>query len=237
LKLAGETMHLVMFDVDGTLVTGNGIDDICFSDAVEEVLGVSHIDTDWSHYLNQTDSGVIREIVERSLSRVADDHDILAVRHSYVTRLRHEIEKDSFSFRSVPGASELIASLSSMESVSVCIATGGWQDAALAKLGAVGISIESTLLASSDDSHDRVSIMLSAYERARAQTRCGTFDSVLYVGDRRWDFENSRRLGYDFVGVGGRERGLELRRAGAEHVLPDLTDWHYFLGVLGLNHH
>jgi phosphoglycolate phosphatase-like HAD superfamily hydrolase len=56
------------------------------------------------------------------------------------------------------------------------------------------------------------------------------------VGDRLWDFENSRRLGYDFVGVGGGERGLGLRRAGAEHVLHDLTDWHYFLGVLGLDH-
>jgi phosphoglycolate phosphatase-like HAD superfamily hydrolase len=236
LKLAGKTMHLVMFDVDGTLVIGNGIDDICFSDAVEEVLGVSHIDTDWSHYLNQTDSGVIREIIERSVSRPGDERDILAVRQSYLAKLRREIEKDSLSFRAVPGGLELIAILNSMESVSVCIATGGWQDAALAKLEAVGISIDKTLLASSDDSHDRVSIMLSAYEQARTQTNCETFDSVLYVGDRRWDFENSRRLGYDFVGVGGGERGFELRRAGAKHVLSDLTDTGFFLGLLGLSH-
>ena len=39
-------LHLVMLDVDGTLVIGNGIDDVCFSEAMKEVLGIDNIDTD-----------------------------------------------------------------------------------------------------------------------------------------------------------------------------------------------
>jgi hypothetical protein len=61
--------HLVMFDVDGTLVKRNGIDDVCFSEAVGEVLGIGQIDTDWSHYSNVTDSGITSEIIQKNLTR------------------------------------------------------------------------------------------------------------------------------------------------------------------------
>lgn len=77
-------IHLVMFDVDGTLVVGNGIDDICFSEAVKDVLGVGQVDTDWSHYSNVADSGITSEIIQKNLFRKAEDGDICAVRHSYL---------------------------------------------------------------------------------------------------------------------------------------------------------
>ncbi|MGA8848600.1 MAG: hypothetical protein WB564_02055 [Dehalococcoidia bacterium] len=73
-------IHLVMLDVDDTLVIGNGIDVVCFSEAVKEVLGVDNIDTDWSHYLHVTDSGIASEIIERNLSRKAEERDILMIR-------------------------------------------------------------------------------------------------------------------------------------------------------------
>jgi phosphoglycolate phosphatase-like HAD superfamily hydrolase len=230
-------MHLVMFDVDGTLVIGNGIDDVCFSEAVKDVLGIQQIDTDWSRYLNVTDSGITSEIIEKNLLRRAEEYDIRAVRHSYLTRLKHEIEKNPRSFQLIPGASELIASLRSRESVCMCIATGGWRDATLLKLGALGISTENIPIASSDDSPERESIMLLAHERARVHMNCEAFNSVLYVADHPWDYINSKKLGYGFVGIGSGEHELELRRAGAIHVLPNFTDKDYFLRVLGMTKH
>jgi phosphoserine phosphatase len=47
-----ETMLLVMFDVDGTLIQWNDIDRICFSDTVMEVLGIGEIDTNWAYFTN-----------------------------------------------------------------------------------------------------------------------------------------------------------------------------------------
>lgn len=225
-------MHLVMFDVDGTLVAGNGIDDICFAEAVKYVLGVSEIDTNWSHYSNVTDSGITSEIVEKYLLRRAEARDINEVRHSYLIRLGREIEKNPRCFQSTLGASKLIADLRSMGSVCMCIATGGWRDAAVLKLGVASISVSDIPLASSDDSHERETIMLVAFERARAYADCEAFDSVLYIADHRWDFANSKKLGYSFMGIGTNEHALELRRAGAIHVQPDFTDKEYIFRIL-----
>ena len=229
--------HLIMFDVDGTLVIGNGIDDVCFSEAVKEVLGIDNIDTDWSHYLHVTESGITSKIIEKNLSRKAEKRDILAVRQSYLVRLRHITEMNPCSFRPVPGASELIADLRSMEDVCLCIATGGWRDIALLKLRLAGISAGDIPLASSDDSLERESIMLLAEERSRIHKTCPAFNQVVYVADHVRDFLNARKLDYHFVGLGSGERAQELRLAGATHVQPDLTDKGYFLRVLGMTKH
>ena len=40
-------MRLVMFDVDGTLVRDDvGIDNSCYVEAVKDIFGVQHIDTE-----------------------------------------------------------------------------------------------------------------------------------------------------------------------------------------------
>jgi len=226
-----------MLDVDGTLVIGNGIDDVCFSEAMKEVLGIDNIDTDWSHYLHVTDSGIAFEIIEKNLFRKSEERDILAVRQSYLVRLRHETEMNHYSFRPVPGVSELIADLRSMEGVCVCIATGGWRDAALLKLRLVGISAGDIPFASSDDSHGRESIMLLAEERARVHKNCPAFSQVVYVADHVRDFLNARKLDYAFVGLGSGKHARELRLAGVTYIQPNFTDKGYFFRVLGMTKH
>lgn len=230
-------MLLVMFDVDGTLVKGNGIDDVCFSEAIKDVLGVGQIDTDWSHYSNVTDSGITSEIIEKHLSRRAKQSDINSVRQSYLKRLQHEIGNDAQSFQATPGASEVLTDLFSMDGVCVTIATGGWRDSALLKLETAGISLEKIPIASSDDAHERESIMKRAYERARAYANCKEFQPVVYVGDHPWDYVNSKKLDYDFVGIGSGNQALELRQAGVIHILPDLVNKDYFFRVLGVTKH
>ncbi|MGA8848599.1 MAG: hypothetical protein WB564_02050 [Dehalococcoidia bacterium] len=131
----------------------------------------------------------------------------------------------------------MIADLRSMEGVCVCVATGGWRDAALLKLRLAGISAGDIPLASSDDSHERESIMLLAEERARVHKNCPAFSQVVYVADHVRDFLNARKLGYGFVGLGSGEQAQKLRLAGVTHVQPDFTDKRYFLRVLGMTKH
>ncbi|OGO35776.1 MAG: hypothetical protein A2147_07935 [Chloroflexi bacterium RBG_16_57_8] len=227
-------MHLVMFDVDGTLVTGDGTDEVCYCEAVNDVLGIPQIDTDWSHYWNVTDSGITSELVEKHLHRRPEQEAIQAVRHAYVSKLRHQIGENPLSFRAVPGATELIADLRSMDGVCVCIATGGWRHAALLKLRLVGIPTDNIPVASSDDSDERRSIRAHACELACIQRHCEAFDSIVYVADHPGDLANSRRLGYGFVGIGSGNIAEELRCAGAIHVQPDFGNRDYFFKILRL---
>lgn len=190
--------------------------------------------SEWSHYSNVTDSGITSEIAEKNWWRKAEEFDIRAVGDLYLTRLKREIEKNPRCFQSVAGASGLIADLRSMEEVCVCIATGGWRDSALLKLEVAGIPFESVPLASSDDSRERLSIMLTAYERARTSANCASFDSVIYVADHPWDFVNAKRLGYNFLGIGNGEQAEKLRQAGAVHIQPDFTNKEYIFSVVGV---
>ena len=43
-------MHLVMFDIDGTLTETMKVDEECFVRSFKAVFGFADINTDWSHY-------------------------------------------------------------------------------------------------------------------------------------------------------------------------------------------
>ena len=226
-------MYLVMFDIEGTLVKSNDIDTICFCKAIKEVLGIDKIDTDWTHYSYVTDSGITSEIIEKFLGRKAIEPDLRAVHDSYLKKLHYEAENNPHYFQANPGASELMASLCSMENIAVALATGCWQNSALLKLETAGIVFKNIPLASADDSYERESIMIRAYERAKAHENRASFDSVTYVGDAIWDLTASNNLGYSFIAVGTRNQ-TELRNRGVIHIMDDLIDKDYFFKILGI---
>ena len=58
-------MHLVVFDIDGTLVDSYEFDTALYADAIRRVLDTD-IDTDWTRYTNATDSGILDQIIEET---------------------------------------------------------------------------------------------------------------------------------------------------------------------------
>lgn len=57
-------IHLVVFDIDGTLVDSNEFDGLLYAEAVKRVLG-HEIDRTWCNYTSVTDSGILNEILEQ----------------------------------------------------------------------------------------------------------------------------------------------------------------------------
>ncbi len=57
-------MHLVMFDIDGTLVNSYGFDEVCYLKAAQMILGVD-ISPKWEEYLYATDVGILDEAIDR----------------------------------------------------------------------------------------------------------------------------------------------------------------------------
>ncbi len=193
-------MHLVAFDVDGTLVDSYRFDADLYVDAVQRVLGIA-VDTDWARYTNATDSGILDQVIAEN--RIEQDHRNV---HSDVkrefTRLTATFIRDNpRSVREIPGAKAFIEHLQEIENIAIAIATGGWDTTATLKLRAIGLDADQYALATASDAKNRTEILKIARDRSLKGLQA---DRITYFGDGPWDKRASEALGYDFIGIGER---------------------------------
>ena len=193
-------MHLVVFDVDGTLTRTDSVDEACYVAAVAEVLSISAIDTDWTHYPHVTDSGILRQVVQSSLGRDVLPEEMDRVCQCFLRRLEDAFRGQPDSCLPVEGGPGLLKELASQSDVAVALATGGWESTARLKLEWAGYDITDLPLASSSDADAREEILRIAEQRARA--RYGAPNTITYVGDGVWDARAATSLGWRFLGVG-----------------------------------
>ncbi len=191
-------MHLVVFDVDGTLVESEDFDDILYARAIRTALEID-VDEDWSRYRHQTDSGILNEVLDRngikgdrSLAHASVRRDLIALVAGYLADRGGRLPE-------VPGARAFVNRLAAWPEVVIGIATGGWQETAAMKLRAIGLDPDTLNLASGSDAESRVEIMRTAAERTLAGRSA---ERKTYFGNRPWDREASRRLGWHFIGIG-----------------------------------
>lgn len=217
-------MHLIMFDLDGTLLKSNTLDTHCFCGAFRSVMGIEDIEGDWTNFKYVTDEGIVSEIVSKQLNRPATKNEMFNIRTKILELLQSQTQTNRENFAPIPGALELFRLLRETAGCAVAIATGCWEESAVLKLSTAGFNVENLSIASSDDSHRREEIMGIAY--ARALDLCGVseFDTVTYVGDGVWDIRASKKMGYHFVGVGFYNNEDQLRQEGATCILTDFTD-------------
>lgn len=193
-------MHLVMFDIDGTLVDSAGFDADLYAQAVEGVLGIA-VDRTWDAYEHVSDSGILEQLLRDA--RFDSDRAAVAARvqQRFVRLIRDYVEREPAAVREIAGAKRLVERLLELPDVRVAIATGGWEPTARLKLQHVGIDAGGLGFASSSDARARTDIMRLAAQRALDGA---SYTRATYFGDGAWDRRASAELGYDFVAVGGR---------------------------------
>jgi beta-phosphoglucomutase-like phosphatase (HAD superfamily) len=192
-------MHLVMFDIDGTLVDSAGFDAELYVEAVRDVLNLE-IDDDWNSYEHVSDSGILEQVL-RDARLDGEPQELTArVQERFVTLVRDYLRRAPGTVREIAGARRLVERLLELPSVRVAIATGGWEPTAKLKLAHVGIGTERLGFASSSDARARTDIMRLAAQRALDGA---THSRATYFGDGAWDRRASEALGWDFVAVGG----------------------------------
>ena len=221
--------RLVIFDVDGTLCDTCDLDDVCFSQAAAEMLGLPVPPESWKEAPDVTDSGIVAWLWDRHLGRPPGRREIDAFVAGFEAALEDEMRRAARRILPLAGVTQLLERLAESE-WDVAFATGGWGRTARLKLRAAGLPVE-PLLASSDDSTNRPEIFRLARDRAVARRGAPHARTVL-VGDGIWDVRVAAHFGWPLLGVGRGERAGELRDEGASAVIPDFQDTGAVLDLL-----
>lgn len=211
-------MRLLIFDIDGTLIDMSSYDGNYYDEAVREMYGISMGTRDWKRYRNATDFGILHEIVEEEfgrelgLSEFLEFEDILG---------RIYLERNT-EVRSLKGAREFVEKARNSGRTAVGIATGNSRRIAEYKLERAQFDPDDFIISSSNDSMVRSEILKDCEQKTTAMHNVEKYDSITYFGDRIWDFNAARDLGYGFVGIGLRLD--ELTEGGAENCFSHFED-------------
>ena len=218
----------MLWDVDGTLVDTAGVTAESFDRAVEAALG-RHPGEHGVAMSGKTDPSIALEIL--AFAGVDDDE---ARRHlgPVLDRLEAELAAAAPRFkekgRVLPGVEAVLGRLHAHSSVSQSVLTGNTAANASVKLETFGLTrwLDLAVGAFGSDRHDRDQLVPVALERARRlRGRSFSPSDVWVVGDTPRDLACARAGGASCLLVGtGRVRLSELRHAGADHVLDDLSD-------------
>ena len=218
-------MHLVMFDIDGTLTEARKVDGECFVRSFMNVFGFADIDTVWPQYPHTTDSGIFDDVFTSRMGRSPTAQDVSRFSQHFIQLLAAASSQSPFA--PVAGVDKLLSRLAQGGSHPVSLATGGWRDSARLKMASAGMCFDDHPAASADDALDRESIMRLSRQRA-AERYGGSLACTVYVGDGVWDARPSRNIGIPFIGIGTGSRATRLTAEGAVWVFPDFCDGDLF---------
>jgi phosphoglycolate phosphatase-like HAD superfamily hydrolase len=208
--------RLVLWDVDHTLIATRGVGFEIFAEVFERVAGVPL--TERVTVTGRSEQAIIRETLRvHGVPEVAFDVYAQALTDGY---LRHAAELRERG-HALPGAASALDALAAAGLVQTLV-TGNVRGVAEIKLQTFGLDrhVDFELGGYAEDGVDRPDLVRAALRRLGAPAA----DAVV-IGDTVADVEAALACGVFVVAVAsGRTTGAELAEAGADVVLPDLTD-------------
>lgn len=222
-------MHLIIFDIDGTLIHTHAHEGDCFAQALFEITGITDIERGMEAYEHVTDEGIARQCIRTRLDREATQHELDLIEQRFC-----EILSDSLINRPpqpIKGAQALLQYLSEKPDTALAIATGSYAHSACLKLRHSDFameSIDSLPMGSCNDHYQRVVLMQAALEKAKKLYNTSHFDSIIYVGDGPWDAKAVQTLGWGFIGVASHLSKAALLSLGAQAVVENYLEHPFF---------
>jgi len=230
-----DPQHLVLFDIDGTLLSAGGAPRRAFRRAL-----IEHFGTDGNEatadFSGKTDPQIVYELMRRA---GFDDGDIGSriddVFEDYVEGLARELESET-RHRLYPGVEELLRALDEDPGVVLGLVTGNVEAGARLKLGHFGLWNRFAVGAFGSDRRVRDELPPIAIERAEVSTgaRFGGPD-VIVIGDTPADVQCARAAGAVAVAVAtGRPSRESLAACGPDLLFESLADWREVLAAVGV---
>jgi phosphoglycolate phosphatase-like HAD superfamily hydrolase len=218
-------MQLVLWDIDHTLIATNGVGGEIFGECFQQVTG---------HPMKAQASvdGMTEPVIFR---RTADLHGLPSDREMFETFARCSAERHQQRIgdlrtrgEALPGAAATLAALARLEGVVQSVVTGNVRPVAEIKLAAFGLDthIRFELGGYGEDDDDRPRLVRTAVDRAQQALHTPIAPgNVLLIGDTPADVAAGLANDVRILAVAtGRTTSADLTRAGAHHVIEDLTD-------------
>ena len=215
-------MKLLLFDVDGTLVSCGPQVRPLFAAALDEVYG-RRGDMDGYSFAGKTDPRIVLDLMTAAgLERDAVLTALPRMREAYLERLETGLDRARMAL--LPGVVELLERLSAAPGVTLGLLTGNWRRGAEIKLARFGLGRFFAFGAYGDDGVLRAELPPVALARAAAHAgRSFSAEEVLIVGDSTEDVACAAAHEVACLAVAtGWTPADQLRRAGARWVVDDL---------------
>lgn len=217
-------MKLVLFDIDGTLISSGGAGVRSLDHAFRDVLGIDGAFRDIS-MAGKTDFQIIREGLLRH-SIHSGNGMIPLIARRYLRHLSHEI-MNSPSRHLKPGVLAALERLRQQDDLyTTGLLTGNICEGARIKLAAFGLNDFFPFGAFGDDNEERDNLLPFALQRFAAFSgKAIVADDCVVIGDTPLDVRCARSHGARSIAVATGPYTMEaLRKSGAGLVLPDLAD-------------
>lgn len=226
--------RLLLFDIDGTLLSTEGAARRAFHHALIEVYGTTG-PIDRHAFNGKTDPQIARELLTLAGLSAADiDAKLHLLFDTYLGRLEKEVSATDHATRVYPGVRELLDALADRDDVVLALLTGNISRGAELKLGSAGLKDYFAFGAFGSDCEERPGLPPVAVKRARELTgREFRGTDIVVIGDTPYDIRCGEALGVFTVGVATGGHGTEeLLSVGADAVFEDFADTEAVLRVL-----
>jgi phosphoglycolate phosphatase len=218
--------RLVLFDIDGTLLSADGAPRRAFTQAMLEVYGTTGpIAT--HRFDGKTDPQIARELLTLAgLNEAVIDEGFPALWATYLRDLARELARPEHRTHVYPGVRDLLDILDRRGDVLLGLLTGNIRPGAELKLESARIRNEFRVGAFGSDCERRDGLPPVAVERAlHASGVTFARRDIVIIGDTPSDVTCGAALGVRAIGVGtGRHSAAELEAAGAEAAFADLVE-------------
>ena len=215
-------MRVILFDIDGTLVSTGGAGVKAFGEAFEAAFGITNA-TEKTTFAGRTDYSLFRELCQCNHVDFSVSNRNLFFKH-YIEIVDNYLDVSEGG--PFPGVIKMLDDLSSAQSApSIGLLTGNIEEGAKRKLSTYGLWNRFSFGGFANDNEDRNLIAAAALKKAEKHLGCHIDGSeVVVVGDTPKDVACGKYIGARTLAVATGGSSLEeLNACGPDWAVPNLN--------------
>ncbi|MBI3127802.1 MAG: haloacid dehalogenase-like hydrolase [Candidatus Tectomicrobia bacterium] len=224
-------VHLMLFDVDGTLLLSGGAGALALNDAFLALHGVPNA-MSRVHPHGKTDPAICQEMFQTHFGREGAEEELARLMEAYLEMLPARVA-GSRNYHIMPGFPQVLDALAAREDVLLGLGTGNFERGARIKLERGGLNPYFRFGGFGCDSSDRGRLLEAGFRRGEERARPGTEVVRWVVGDTWRDVRAGRACGARVIAVAtGGDTLHGLAEAAPDHLFADFRRGEDLLSVL-----